>query len=181
MVLTWMEGLNRKIKFSVYCSDVSGAFDRVNRQRLIDKLRAKGVRDDIVRVFAAWLDERQALVVVGCKQAESFTLQNMIYQGTVWGPWLWNLFYEDAKTALHKHQYQETVFAHDLNAFRGFGFDIPNSALATEAKRCQQELHNWGRANQVEFDLGKNPSMWFLIILPKDWISKFLKFSLIAS
>ena len=58
MVLTWLQGFNRRLKFAVYCSDVSGAFDRVSTQRMLDKLRAKGMREDMVQVFAAWLAER---------------------------------------------------------------------------------------------------------------------------
>ena len=86
MMLNWISGFNDKFKFSVCCSDVSGAFDRVNRKRLIQKILAKGVRNDIVKVFASWLDRRKAVVIVGGAQAEPFDLENMIYQGTVWGP-----------------------------------------------------------------------------------------------
>ena len=53
MMLNWISGFNGKFKFSVYCSDVSGAFDRVNRERLIQKILAKGVRKDIVKVIVA--------------------------------------------------------------------------------------------------------------------------------
>ena len=105
------------------------AFDRVSRKKLMDKLRAKGVREDLVQVFAAWLGEREALVVVGGKHAAALMLENMIYQGTVWGPWLWNVFYEDAKLALHKHDYTEIVFADDLNAFREFDLQEPTDSL----------------------------------------------------
>ena len=35
MILTWVDGFNRGNKYSVYCSDVSGAFDRVHRERLL--------------------------------------------------------------------------------------------------------------------------------------------------
>ena len=96
MVLTWLQGFNRRFKFAVYCSDVSGAFDRFSTQRMLDKLRAKGMREDMVQVFAAWLAERKAVVLCGGKQGDPTRPKDMIYQGTVWGPWLWNLFYEDA-------------------------------------------------------------------------------------
>ena len=43
MALTWIAGFNNKLKFSIYCSDVSSAFDRVSRKRLVAKLRAKGI------------------------------------------------------------------------------------------------------------------------------------------
>ena len=70
----------------------------------------------------------------------------MIYQG---------LFYEDARLALLVHEFQETVFADDLNAFLAFPLQTPNHDLITASKACQAELHLWGAANQVEFDPAK--------------------------
>ena len=86
MVLPWLGGFQRGLKFALYCSDVSGAFDRVNTRRMIDKLRANGVRDDMIKVFEAGLAERKAVVVCGGQQGDPIQLKNMIYQGTVWGP-----------------------------------------------------------------------------------------------
>ena len=76
MVLTWLDGFNKIFKFAMYCLDVSGAFDRVNTQRMLDKLRAKGMRDDMVKVFEAWLAERKALVVCGGQQGNPIQLDS---------------------------------------------------------------------------------------------------------
>ena len=92
MALTLIAGFNSKLKFSINCSDVAGAFDRVSRKRLVAKLRAKGISDEFIAIFDAWLNERDARVVVGGQYGDPMRLQNMIYQGTVWGPWLWNIF-----------------------------------------------------------------------------------------
>ena len=96
-------------------------------------LQATGDREDIVKVFASWLDKSEAVVIVGGAKASAFTLDNMIYQGTVWGPWLWNIFYEDARQALHKHDYCEIVFADDLNSFGDFPLTEPNVNLTAAA------------------------------------------------
>ena len=42
MVLTWLDGFNKKSKFAVYCSDVSGAFDRVSTRRMLYKIKSEG-------------------------------------------------------------------------------------------------------------------------------------------
>ena len=73
-------------------------------------------------------------------------------QGTVWGPWLWNIFYEDARRPLQLQQYNEIVYADDLNAYKEFALSVPNTDLVHAAKDCQKELHAWGRANRVAFD-----------------------------
>jgi hypothetical protein len=51
LVLTWIAALARGNKIGVYCSDVSGAFDRVNAVRLIAKLRSKKLRPEVVDVI----------------------------------------------------------------------------------------------------------------------------------
>ncbi len=152
MTLSWIFGFNEGKKFGVYCSDVAGAFDRVKRERLVAKLRAKGIHETFIRILDSWLQARTAKVVVGGAQGDDMELTGMIYQGTVWGPWLWNIFYEDARVAINKALFQEIVYADDLNAFREFFLRTPNAVIFAATEACQKELHAWGRANQVEFD-----------------------------
>ena len=78
MALTWISGFNNKLKFSIHCSDVSGAFDRVSRRRLVAKLRAKGTSEEFIAIFDAWLQEREARVAVGGQYSDSMRLRNMI-------------------------------------------------------------------------------------------------------
>jgi hypothetical protein len=79
----------------------------------------------------------------------------MVFQGTVTGPTLWNLFYEDARHAINECFYKEIVFADDLNAYRTFTSCTHNSAIIGSLDMCQHELHKWGIANQVAFDASK--------------------------
>ena len=90
----------RRRKIAVYCSDVAGAFDRVNKDRFIAKLAAKKVHPTIIAVIGYWLRNRTAKVVVGGKCSEEFLLADMVFQGTVWGPPLCNTFFEDARRAI---------------------------------------------------------------------------------
>ena len=79
----------------------------------------------------------------------------MVYQGTVLGPPLWNVYYADAALAVNLIGFLEIVFAEDLNCFKNFGLHILNETLRTEMNLCQRELHKWGKANQVSFDPAK--------------------------
>ena len=82
----------------------------------------------------------------------------MVYQGTVWGPSLWNLFFEDARHAITTKGYEEVVYADDLNAFKAHDRSTPNDTLLTETATTQKELHTWGAANKVTFDSAKESS-----------------------
>ena len=158
MVTTWLLGLQSGQKFGLYCSDVSGAFDRVDADRLKRKLEAKGFREDMFRVIASWLRQRTAHVIVGGAQSHPMELLNQVFQGTVWGPPLWNLFFEDARLCLEVIHFAVMVFADDLNAFKQFPNSVDNGSIMSELETAQNNLHQWGRANRVCFDAGKESS-----------------------
>ena len=132
MVCTWLLGFQQGQKFGLYCSDVSGAFDKVDAQRLLAKLRGKGFRLDMLQVIASWLRKRTAHVVVGGARSQSMELINQVFQGTVWGPSLWNLFFEDARLALETLNFVAMVFADDLNTFKAFVPAVTNEAVMLE-------------------------------------------------
>ena len=152
LVLTWISGFDKGLKFAVYCADVSGAFDRVRADRLLEKLKAAGVPEKWLQVFRSWLRERTARVAVGGSFSDAMLLRDMVFQGTVWGPQFWNAFFADARQATRAKGFEEEVYADDLNAFKAFDVKTPNEDLWGEALDCQQETHKWGEANQASFD-----------------------------
>ena len=92
LAITWTRALRARQKVGVYCSDVSGAFDRVSKDRLVAKLEKKGIHPQIVLVLASLLEDRFAHVVVSGESSKEIKLSNMVFQGTVNGPTIWNLF-----------------------------------------------------------------------------------------
>ena len=55
LAIKWIIALAKDRKIGVYCSDVSGAFDWVNLQRLAAKLKARKIHPKIVAVLLSWL------------------------------------------------------------------------------------------------------------------------------
>ena len=121
----------------------------------MDKLRAKKIHPKLVKLIGSWLEPRTARVVVGGSGSKPFKIQDMVYQGTVLGPQLWNLFFADAADAIREFLFEEVIFADDLNAFRIIPGTTPNETAMEAIDKVQQELHKWGEANQVSFDASK--------------------------
>ena len=136
LCLRWIESLERGHKVLVYCSDVSGAFDKVSRSRLLRKLQAKGIHPKLIKLIGSWLEPRRATVVVGGEKSTPFRIQDMVFQGTVLGPQLWNLFFEDAASAIKEYMYEEIIFADDLNAYKV----VPSSTTVEEAMEFLEEF-----------------------------------------
>ena len=155
LVLSIISSFEQRQKVVLFCSDVQGAFDRVSEERFAYKVAKAGLPDALIPVFISWMQRRRAKVVCDGAQSDSLELRDMVFQGTVWGPPLWNLFFGDSERPVHKTGFEPIVYADDLNAIKVLDSDIENEQALLEGRRCQEELHRWGRANGVSFDLGK--------------------------
>ena len=155
LALRWVRALDSGRKIAVYCSDVSGAFDKVSRKRLLQKMAAKGFHPKLLKLIASWLEPRKAKVVVAGACSDPFRIQDMVYQGTVLGPQLWNIYFEDAAKAIQEFLFEEVIYADDLNAFKILPGCTSNDTAIQAIDKVQVELHSWGRANQVSFDASK--------------------------
>ena len=152
LTLSWIAALNDRRKIAVLCSDVSGAFDRVSRERILSKLRASGITRELFSVLESWLDDRDATVLVGGECSSQFLLRNQVFQGTVWGPALWNIFFASVLEAASEAGFESLAFADDLNSLKIFSEATPNARVYDELAECQTRIHEWGLANQVTFD-----------------------------
>ena len=94
-------------------------------------------------------------MVVSGEQSKEVTMSNMVYQGTVLGPPLWNIFYADSKDNIQDCGYTELIYADDLNAYKEHLNSGPNDVILSEMKTVQTALHKWGKYNRVTFDAGK--------------------------
>jgi len=100
LVLSWLLFFSSGKRIGLYCSDVQGAFDRVSTERLLKRLTCCRIHPQFLAVLKSWLQERKASVVVGGAKSEEFSMSNMVYQGTVLGPPLWNVFFCEAPLTL---------------------------------------------------------------------------------
>ena len=107
LMLAWLAAFREKASIALYMSDVSGAFDRVSVARLMSKLRARGAPEDILAVIESWLRKKRAHVIVSGEQSEAMCLEDMVFQGTVWGPPLWNTHYADSRRPIRKSGFLE--------------------------------------------------------------------------
>ena len=63
-------------------------------------------------------------------------LLNMVFQRTVLGPMLWNMFCEDARRAINELHITESVYADDLNDKREFGSQVSDETVMKSIGNC---------------------------------------------
>ena len=86
-------------------------------------------------------------------------LVNMVYQGTVWGPCLWNAFFGDVVAATSSAGFEAVLYADDLNCFKLPDARHSDSYTAKQSMKCRAALHERGAANQVELEPAKKTIM----------------------
>jgi hypothetical protein len=91
----WSLSICQASKIGVYLSDISGAFDKVHRALLIGKLSQLGPPSSWLEFLNAYSAEREGIVTVESATSQAMLLSNMVFQGTVLGPCLWNAFFAD--------------------------------------------------------------------------------------
>ena len=83
--LEWLLLLEKGFAVGVYCSDVSGAFDRVSRLLLNAKLRRLGLHPSALSFLESWLEDRWSQVVLGGAASLAEVLANSVCQQRVPG------------------------------------------------------------------------------------------------
>ena len=154
-VCKWILASSCNSRIGLYCSDVAGAFDRVNKARLIGKLRGSSLHPKLVSIFENWLRDRLAHIVISGSKSKSILMRNMVYQGTVFGLMLWNIFFKDASDAIRTAGFEDISYADDLNAYKIHPGHLSQTFLQQDMNVVQHNLHSWGEANGVRFDASK--------------------------
>lgn len=151
-VAQWIQAVGRGHRVGLYLSDISGAFDRVDSEILLKKCHGAGLGDRVCKFLRAFLAPRRAVVLVQGAKSRETIISNQVYQGTVLGPPLWNLYFADVSTVATKNGFRETKFADDLSCDKVFAKNVTDEEVFQNLRGCQTEVHGWGELNRVQFD-----------------------------
>ena len=102
-ILRWLQAIQSGKKTAVLLSDISITFDRGHTERLLTKLKRCGLNDVLLNFFADFLNPRDAVVLVDGCASDFFVFSNMVFQGTVFKVFLWNIIFKDISATLESH------------------------------------------------------------------------------
>ena len=134
--------------------DLQKAFDTVNHEILLDKLRYYGIRGNPLKWFESYLSNRKQYTKVNGVTSSSKIVECGVPQGSVLGPLLFLIYINDIpkafKTAVPK------LFADDTNIFI---FHKSKESLFQIANTEPESLENWLLANKLSHSIGTVESL----------------------
>ena len=144
--------------------DFSKAFDTINHDILIYKLRHYGIRGKSLDWFRDYLSNRKQFVSINGRDSQLKTISCGVPQGSLLGPLLFILYINDLHNSSHILSF--ICFADDSNLF--FTHRDPRILIDTMNRELTL-VQSWIQANRLSLNIEKTHSMLFsntLNILP---------------
>ena len=160
LVASWTMAVHIGNNVGIYLSDIAAAFDRVFKQYMLAKCRRAGASDCFLIFLSEFLAPRRASVIVD----GVFTIEDMVFQSTPFGPPLWNIFFADVSGLAASNGAKPAKVADDLNTCKSHPADTALQEVLSDLKRGQQAVHQWGAENRVSFGPGKEV---FAVVHPR--------------
>lgn len=77
--------------------DVRNAFNSASWQLILEKLRSRGISESLIKIVASYLSERKILLESD-SEPKLIKINSGVPQGSVMGPTLWNVLYDEVLT-----------------------------------------------------------------------------------
>ena len=128
--------------------DFQKAFDKVRYDRLLLKLKARGIGNDVINWIEKWLTHRRQRVIVDGENSNWKSVLSGVPQGSVLGPILFLIYINDLEDDISS---KVLKFADDTKVFRKVTNDTSKQSLQDDLDK----LVKWSEKWQMLFNFGK--------------------------
>jgi hypothetical protein len=140
--------------------DLSAAFDTVDHDTLLQRLRTSyGLDGIVIDWFRSYLCCRTQYVRLSASMSKTSTAKYGLPQGSVLGPILFLLYSADVLQLIKRHQLHPHAFADDSQIY-GFCQPSETDSLQERLSHCIDDVSQWMRANRLQLNPTKTEILW---------------------
>ena len=150
-----------KSKVVLLLLDLSAAFDTVNHDILIAKLKkVYGLKCNVINWFKSYLSDRTFTVTINGKRSSKCYLRIGVPQGSILGPILFILYTKELNLIAGKHGFSIHLYADDTQLYIEFNPLVQNfSNIEERIIACLQEIKNWMELNKLKLNPDKTEAL----------------------
>ena len=109
MIEQWINALDdQRISATVFL-DLSAAFDVVDKEILLKKVRLYGFRENAIKWLNSYLSDRQQQVYIDGSLSEPLAVNLGVPQGSILGPLLYTIYTNDLPEVIHDHEPNHSI------------------------------------------------------------------------
>lgn len=150
-----LEKLGQGLQVNTIYTDFSKAFDSVNHNILVEKLKSFGIHGSLLRWLQSYLSQRTQNVKFKSYVSRDINVTSGVPQGSHLGPLLFLIFINDIKLSLTGCKF--LLFADDLKIFHPIKSPLDCEVL----RRDLLALSNWCQTNRLLLNISKCKVMSF--------------------
>ena len=127
----------------IFYLDFAKAFDKVPHQRLLEKMKSKGINGKVYKWISEWLTGRTQAVRVNEEESDPSEVKSGVPQGSVLGPPLFDIFIDDLDECAAELSLL-LKFADDTKGFQEIQGPEDRDKLQLALDRLVQWAEKWG-------------------------------------
>ena len=137
--------------------DLSAAFDTIDHRILLQKLSSRlHLSKSAVHWFASYLEDRYQRVMIGDETSSNFKLQDVVPQGSVFGPLLFTLYAVDFGEIIKKvHRLSYQMYADDTHLYISFSLTDAETFMQW-LEACIRDIDIWMVKKQTKTKGGED-------------------------
>ena len=148
------KSVDNKNSVDVIFLDCQKAFDTVPHKRLLNKIKAFGINDNLLNWIKGYLTNRQQRVVLNNSSSDWSEVKSGVPQGSVLGPILFNIYINDLFKDIKA---KGKLFADDAKLYS----EVNNQNQATELQNDLNTISGWSNKWLLKFNISKCSVMHF--------------------
>ena len=146
-----------KSKIILLLLDLSAAFDTVNHELLLNRLKKSyGLSGDVLNWFNSYLSNRSFTVSIGKHRSNKCYLRIGVPQGSILGPILFILYTKELIAIAKKHGFYIHLYADDTQLYIEFNPLSQNiNCIEEQILECLAEIKDWMTTNKLKLNPDK--------------------------